>query len=516
MRRNPFYVTPKGTAHFATEAEMRQYRAQRTIPRAVERDAVLEVHSGTPLPPGYEVRVEMLGGSRIYGVFYMGVDTGKYGTSEDKAKEIISRMKDGKVVAQAERFRDMGKKNPRAQQARKNFVGTSAVVALSVAPFVAKMVNQLVSARADEWRELGSYQQKVAYLKTAFPKDSSPQEILRHKDQTERLVAYIDHLVGSGALDTAGEGAAAGIESMTSLPMSRRNPAIGRAITDMLTEEQIKQILATPPVKDVDEEQSENEYFEFGQGKFKTTCPYSGKSMFRMPIARPRWEDEAPWGLRSAVIKAADDEIQHAIRKVRAEKEALARGGREAVRELRESRRLEAAVTKATDLAGRRASSTSGVNRYGFPAPGRFNAQDRMAFQSPLTTNVSVVEASKPGVGPYTQVDVLRILDRADSKADKFILNFFKRMMERQVLGEREHGRAAYLNQEGFSQADAPRATALERAIVKHQAAHPTEPLPAEMHAAIASLLVRYLEQLTEIANAGFMTNRKKVVTNPR
>lgn len=112
VRRNPFYVTPKGQAQYVSEDEAATLRRQSKIPRMIEREGLLEGQSMS-LPEGYEVREMVRGGQGIYAVFYMGQDTGKYGLDPRKAAEIISRMKDGKVTSRAPRA-GTAKNNPRS------------------------------------------------------------------------------------------------------------------------------------------------------------------------------------------------------------------------------------------------------------------------------------------------------------------------------------------------------------------------------------------------------------------
>ena len=112
-KQNPVYVTPKGTAQHVGWDEYHSYRQQGRIPRAIEREAVVEAVGA--LPEGYSIVQD---GPR-FRVFFQGQDTGKYGMDSRKAVEIASRMEGGKVSSRATRYKDMAKKNP-LRKAKKN------------------------------------------------------------------------------------------------------------------------------------------------------------------------------------------------------------------------------------------------------------------------------------------------------------------------------------------------------------------------------------------------------------
>jgi hypothetical protein len=87
-----------------TEQEFKAHRRHDTLPRDIEREVEIEPSANEPLPPGYSIEYM----NRNYHVYFHGEPTGKYGTDPRKAREIISRMEDGKVVQTLRR----GRRNP--------------------------------------------------------------------------------------------------------------------------------------------------------------------------------------------------------------------------------------------------------------------------------------------------------------------------------------------------------------------------------------------------------------------
>lgn len=77
----------------------------------------------------------------------------------------------------------------------------------AAAPYLAQMASQLTAERIKEWQALSGFDQKKAYLKKAIPKDSAIQDMLKNRDQAERIIAWLDHFIASGAAKTASEGA---------------------------------------------------------------------------------------------------------------------------------------------------------------------------------------------------------------------------------------------------------------------------------------------------------------------
>jgi hypothetical protein len=125
QQRNPFFVTPKGSAKYVTEQEFQAHRRHDTLPRDIEREVEIEPSANEPLPPGYSIEYM----NRNYHVYFHGEPTGKYGTDPRKAREIISRMQDGKVVQTLRR----GRRNPA------NDGAGSALVKAAVANTVASL-----------------------------------------------------------------------------------------------------------------------------------------------------------------------------------------------------------------------------------------------------------------------------------------------------------------------------------------------------------------------------------------
>jgi hypothetical protein len=71
------------------------------------------------------------------------------------------------------------------------------------------MASQLTRGRIEQWRALKTFDQKKAYLRTALPKNSAVQDMLKNRGQAERVIAWLDHFIDSGAAETASEGAGA-------------------------------------------------------------------------------------------------------------------------------------------------------------------------------------------------------------------------------------------------------------------------------------------------------------------
>jgi hypothetical protein len=100
----------------------------------------------------------------------------------------------------------------------------------AAAPFLAKMASQLTAERIKEWQALSGFDQKKAYLKKAIPKDSAIQDMLKNRDQAERIIAWLDHFIASGAAKTASEGAGVVVGETFGATASVAGPANMKAL----------------------------------------------------------------------------------------------------------------------------------------------------------------------------------------------------------------------------------------------------------------------------------------------
>ena len=94
-KKNPFWVTPEGTAVHHSDKAWAGYQGKHEgvrLPAQAEREALLERQPGN-LAPGFTVRVESMMTSngrsvQAHKLFYKGRDTGKYALDARKAIEI--------------------------------------------------------------------------------------------------------------------------------------------------------------------------------------------------------------------------------------------------------------------------------------------------------------------------------------------------------------------------------------------------------------------------------------------
>ena len=94
-KKNPFWVTPQGTAVHHSDKAWAGYQDKNVgvrLPAQAEREALLE-RQPTSLAPGFTVRVESMMTSngrtvQAHKLFYKGRDTGKYALDGRKALEI--------------------------------------------------------------------------------------------------------------------------------------------------------------------------------------------------------------------------------------------------------------------------------------------------------------------------------------------------------------------------------------------------------------------------------------------
>ena len=97
MKRNPFFVSPKGAAVEVSDEDFES----RNFPRRLEREVTIEGFDPADLPPGFSLRKS---GSRFH-ILFEGRDTGLYALDARKAAEIAHRKQGsftpGKKVTRA-------------------------------------------------------------------------------------------------------------------------------------------------------------------------------------------------------------------------------------------------------------------------------------------------------------------------------------------------------------------------------------------------------------------------------
>lgn len=160
----------------------------------------------------------------------------------------------------------------------------------------------------------------------------------------------------------------------------------------------------------------------------------------------------------------------------------------------------------------------SGSPRFGIPIPFRASAADRARYAEPLSPTIERVQG-----GTYSAVEILRLLDRANSDALPLVERMLDRMLERQTQTERKHGTAIELNFEGFNKPDSYTAEKLKkeaaalRGGLRALAAVGDPNLSIGVHYRMSSLLAKYAQtQLPNMMNAGAQKYGLAMRTNPR
>lgn len=218
-------------------------------------------------------------------------------------------------------------------------------------------------------------------------------------------------------------------------------------------------------------------------GKFGD-CPYTGQPMQGQEIAK------APggrWGIASAVLAGAP------------------------------------LIDKVGNLGKRTAAGKVQVQgkvpRWGLKPPSNFPSHMSSRFNQDLLPHV---QRSSQNV-VYTLADIARLLDRADDESTRIVTQFFARMWERQTAHEQASGHAVVPNFIGFSKRDSYYATEILKRLMqlgcledRNGILYATSVIaPPELHAAMSTILWRYMRQLTDVAEAGRQATGQKVLTNP-
>ena len=152
-------------------------------------------------------------------------------------------------------------------------------------------------------------------------------------------------------------------------------------------------------------------------------------------------------------------------------------------------------------------TAQSGVPRFGLPL-GKASPVEQEAYLAPLMPDIAMEDFS-----PYSIVDIMRLLDRADASARRFKLRMLARMLERQTEIERRAADAQVENETGFSKPDSATAEQLYGQASRLGEATPEAVLYFD--ARLADLLATYARrQLQEFMNDNGKLIGKKARTN--
>jgi hypothetical protein len=125
FRRNPYLVGPSGDYFEDEDISAEEYRGGvlavtakelsdvargGRLPVTITREIDEGRFRGRSLPSGYDLADDMVKGRPVLRIYFRGEDTGKYGSTEEKAAEIISRMEAGTVTKRRMR------RNPRERR----------------------------------------------------------------------------------------------------------------------------------------------------------------------------------------------------------------------------------------------------------------------------------------------------------------------------------------------------------------------------------------------------------------
>lgn len=134
-------------------------------------------------------------------------------------------------------------------------------------------------------------------------------------------------------------------------------------------------------------------------------------------------------------------------------------------------------------------------------------------------------DISKMDRGTYDQVDLMRLLNRADAKAYPYALAMLERMWARQTLAEQHRKDAIEDNWVGFNKPDSYKAADLRDWAAAMKAGQGTLETMKILHFRISDLLMKYTGpadeegrggQLQEILNIGAKKHGYALKTNPR